>query len=166
MNLSLVPFTVHVPYLGDRVALAAHLGLEVHPQWPNPNFAEVLGLFRLWFADDPELAGWVWFVVLDGVVVGEAGAKAAPDAQGVIEIGYGVVPAAQGRGVATAAVGLLVDRVRERGVSKVAAEVLHTNPASQRVLTKLGFECVDHHATEEGPVGWWELSLGPPPVGS
>lgn len=161
MDLRLVPFTVHVPHLTNRVALAAHLGLRLHPEWPNANFAQVLTIFQAWFAEKPELATWVWFVVVDGEVVGEAGAKALPDDQGCIEIGYGLVPSARGRGTATAAVRLLVDLAFGRGVRKVIAEVLDDNLASQRVLAKLGFVRVRSADSDEGPTGWWELPIGP-----
>ena len=164
MDLSLLPFTVHVPHLTNRVALAAHLGVRLHPDWPNPNFAQVLTIFQAWFAENPELATWVWFVVVDGEVVGEAGVKALPDDDGCVEIGYGLVPTARGKGTATEAVRLLINLAQARGVRKVIAEVLDDNPASQRVLTKLGFARVRSAESDEGPSGWWELDLGEPPT--
>ena len=64
MHVRLVPFTEQVPQLTDRVALAEHLGLSLHPEWPNPNFARVLVIFQAWFTERPELATWVWFIVV------------------------------------------------------------------------------------------------------
>ncbi len=158
-RVSLLPFTAEVPHLIDRVALAAHVGAPLHPDWPNPNFARVLTLFRAWFVEQPDLAAWVWFVVVDGVVVGEAGAKALPDGAGSIEIGYGLVPSERGRGVGTTAVGQLLDIVRGRGVRTVTAEVFDDNLPSQRVLAKLGFRRVRDAESEDGPSGWWEAHL-------
>lgn len=161
MDVSLLPFTVQVPNLRDRAALAAHLGVALDPEWPAPNFARVLDIFQAWFAEKPELATWVWFVVVDGRVVGEVGAKGLPDDRAAIEIGYGLVPSARGHGVATAAVRALLGSVVRRGVRTVVAEVLETNLASQRVLTKVGFRRVRGGDSEDGPVGWWEWTRTP-----
>lgn len=60
------------------------------------------------------------------------------------EIGYWLVPAARGRGLATGAVSLLVDWGFERlGLDRVEFSILPENLASQRVAERLG-------ATPEG----------------
>jgi RimJ/RimL family protein N-acetyltransferase len=71
-------------------------------------------------------------------IVGGCGFKTAPDG-GRVEVGYGVAPAARGRGAATAAVMLLLDRAFEAGAQEVVAEVAPTNLASIRVVRKAGF---------------------------
>ena len=59
----------------------------------------------------------------------------------VVEIGYGVDEAFRGRGMATEAVGALVDWGREReGVGAFLAETLTANLPSRRVLEKCGFQ--------------------------
>ena len=40
-----------------------------------------------------------WFVLEDGVVVGDAGTHGPPNENGDVEIGYGLVEAARGRGL-------------------------------------------------------------------
>ncbi len=68
----------------------------------------------------------------------ETGENAAPTA--VVEIGYGVDKAFRGRGLATEAVGALVDWGRDRGdVGAILAETLTANLPSRRVLEKCGF---------------------------
>ena len=58
----------------------------------------------------------------------------------VVEIGYGVDEAFRGRGLATEAVGALVDWGREReDVGVIVAETLTANLPSRRVLEKCGF---------------------------
>lgn len=57
-----------------------------------------------------------------------------------MEIGYGLNPGAWGRGYATEAVGALVTALLARpDVRRVTAQTATTNPASARVLEKLGF---------------------------
>lgn len=77
----------------------------------------------------------------DARIVGGCGFKTAPQA-GRVEIGYGIAPAAQGQGAATAAVGLLLQRAFEAGAAQVMAEVAPDNLASTRVVQKWGFERV------------------------
>ena len=68
----------------------------------------------------------------------ETGENAASTA--VVEIGYGVDKAFRGRGLATEAVGALVDWGREReDVGAILAETLTANLPSRRVLEKCGF---------------------------
>jgi RimJ/RimL family protein N-acetyltransferase len=91
-------------------------------------------------------------------VIGSAGFKGAPDAAGVVEVAYGIVPAFEGRGYATEATHALVAYAFRSGlVQRVRAHTLPTPNASTRVLTKCGFqrtgEVVD---PDDGPVWRWE----------
>jgi RimJ/RimL family protein N-acetyltransferase len=73
-------------------------------------------------------------------------------------------PARQGRGLATAATRILVERAREAGVTEVVAHTLATPNASTAVLTRCGFTNVatttDPDAGVDGDVWRWELALG------
>nr|WSW69938.1 GNAT family N-acetyltransferase [Streptomyces sp. NBC_00995] len=72
-------------------------------------------------------------VVADGVVIGSAGAYGAPDERQVM---YWIDRKHWGRGLATAALGALLDVVRERPLyARAAAD----NVGSRRVLEKCGF---------------------------
>ncbi len=91
---------------------------------------------------------------------GQLGAKGAPDENGVVEIGYNVSPAFQGRGYATEMVGALSAWLLDQpGVTQVTAECLETNVASARVLQKTGFELVCKRAGDEGPLLVWVRSI-------
>jgi ribosomal-protein-alanine N-acetyltransferase len=74
----------------------------------------------------------------DTRIVGGCGFKTIPN-DGRVEVGYGVAPAAQGKGAATAALKLLVNSAFEAGAIEVLAEVAPTNHASTRVVQKAGF---------------------------
>jgi len=74
----------------------------------------------------------------DTQIVGGCGFKTVPN-NGRVEVGYGVSPTVQGRGAATAALKLLLQRAFEGGADEVLAEVAPTNHASTRVVQKAGF---------------------------
>ena len=74
-----------------------------------------------------------------GLVVGSIGLF-WPPADGVLEIGYGIVPSRRGRGYACEATrALTAHAFTAPGVHTVRAEVEVSNPASARVLEKAGF---------------------------
>jgi RimJ/RimL family protein N-acetyltransferase len=76
----------------------------------------------------------------DGLAVGDAGFHGPPDEHGEVEIGYALVPAARGAGLAGEATRLLVDWARAQpGVRSVIARVDPANEASRRLLERLGF---------------------------
>ena len=96
-----------------------------------------------------------------GQVVGSGGFKSAPRKRRV-EIGYGVAPACQGRGYATAGVQLLVAEAFSSGlVDEVFAETSLANAASQRVLEKVGFSMEGSGQDEEGPLKLWSMKKWP-----
>lgn len=79
-------------------------------------------------------------VVFMETVVGTVGCHRPPGADGSVEIGYGLVPEWQGRGLATAAVALLVRRLFEARIATVLACTDKHNLASQAVLRRNNFQ--------------------------
>ena len=74
---------------------------------------------------------------------------------GAVEIGYGLLPAWQGKGYATEAVTAAVAwAAAQPGVRKIEAETEPDNAASQRVLAKVGFLPTGENG-EEGPRFVW-----------
>ncbi|MGX1128191.1 ribosomal-protein-alanine N-acetyltransferase [Streptomyces glaucescens] len=74
-----------------------------------------------------------------GLVVGSIGLF-WPPADGVLEIGYGVVASRRGRGYATEATRALTEfALTSPDVHTVSADVELSNPSSVRVLEKAGF---------------------------
>ena len=94
---------------------------------------------REWIEDHE---GTHLLVVADGDPVGIVGFEETnPSAWGVVELGYFLDPEAWGNGYATTAAALAVEHAfRDRRYAKAVATVYETNPASARVLEKLGFE--------------------------
>lgn len=91
-----------------------------------------------------EHARGAYVVELDGVPVGTVGAAGPVSPDGDQELGYGLVPAARGQGLATEAVGAVCALLeRGPGVRRLVAEVLPGNTPSMRVLHRLGFVPVE-----------------------
>ena len=109
---------------------------------------------------DPWTYGFFIVERSSGMVIGSAGFKGPPDAQGMVEIAYGVDPSCQGQGFATEAAGALLRyAAADPRVRLLRAHTLPEANASTRVLGKCGFvhigEVVD---PEDGPVWRWERS--------
>jgi RimJ/RimL family protein N-acetyltransferase len=115
-------------------ALAGDLGgLGAAPGWPHEDTAPGLGFLE---------SGGLAFLVADDDdrVAGECGTKAAPNAAGMVEIGYGLAAPSRGRGLGTAAVAALIRTLAaDPAVCVIEAEVHTGNPASWRLLVTLGF---------------------------
>jgi RimJ/RimL family protein N-acetyltransferase len=88
-----------------------------------------------------------WLIVANGLVAGTIGFKGAPD-HGEVEVGYGVVPSLQGRGIATSALTQLLDIVGDHDL-RIKAETAAWNVASQQVVLKAGFVEVERRMTNE-----------------
>lgn len=84
-----------------------------------------------------------WFVVADGVIIGDCGIHQAVDEAGGVEIGYGLAAPYRGRGYGTEVVRAIAEWLLSLPeVSEVRAETLPGNAASRRVLEKAGFHLV------------------------
>jgi RimJ/RimL family protein N-acetyltransferase len=74
-----------------------------------------------------------------GLVIGDGG-FVGPPSEGVVAIGYEIVPAARRRGYATEVIRALAEwALRHPGVQEVRAETLPDNEASIRTLRRAGF---------------------------
>lgn len=95
---------------------------------------------------EPDVHPWqtYWLVVIqqENLGAGMAGFKGAPDPDGCVEIGYGISPRYQGRGLMSEAVRALVDwALGQPGCNCVTATRV-SHPASRRLLEKLGAQLV------------------------
>ena len=135
---------------GDLAGASARCGVTLPP----------------WFLDE----GWLWRIRLDQVradpaaqdwvvravvvepegVVGHAGFHGPPDADGVVEVGYTVLPDLRGRGYARAALAALVaEAAASPDVRRVRASVQPDNPASLAVVRGAGFVHVGEQVDDE-----------------
>ncbi|MEK4326859.1 GNAT family N-acetyltransferase [Paenibacillus sp. FSL R7-0297] len=105
--------------------------------------------------EDPELLGWgVWFVTLadNNQIIGDIGYKGRPDIQGIVEIGYGIIPDMHNKGIATESVKAIMEWAFSSGqVKKIVAECLIDNLPSIKVLEKLEMTRV---RIKDGMIHW------------
>jgi len=131
--------------------LAALLLADVPASWPPGEYdGDALEYFRTKLAEGPDAVGWYgWYAISltsDGSrqsVVAGAGYLGPPTPDGIVEIGYSVVPEERGRGYATEAVQALVDRALNTPTVRLL--IAHTdvsNIASSTVLRRCGFKLV------------------------
>jgi GNAT superfamily N-acetyltransferase len=120
-----IPWSDGYPLDGDSRACAAYV--TQLPLEGGPGARNQFGYYQ---------------IVEAGLVIGGIGFHGPPRA-GVAEIGYGVVPGARGRGVATHALALAVGIARASGkVSRLVGRTTPDNLASQQVMRSVGMEVV------------------------
>jgi RimJ/RimL family protein N-acetyltransferase len=92
-----------------------------------------------------------------GVAIGSIGFKGEQLIGNVraAEIGYQLVPSAQGQGFGTEAVGALLQIARDRGIQYLCADTQVNNAASQEILTTYKFV----EASRDDRSIWWLLAL-------
>ena len=106
----------------------------------------------------------VWtlgFVMVDratGGAIGSCGFKDGPDADGMVEIAYGVAAEHENQGFATEAAQALVECAFSSGrVRVVRAHTFAEENASTRVLKKCGFQLLGQVVDAEDGLVWrWE----------
>ena len=131
--------------LSDRGEFARLLGAEVPAEWPPETAADALPLFLGWLREHPEWKGWLaWYAVrVDGegrMLVGGCGFLGGPDATGMVEMGYSVLPRFQRQGIATEMVAALTAwAFAQASVSRIEAETSTENAGSWRTLARAGF---------------------------
>ncbi|MGY1832596.1 GNAT family N-acetyltransferase [Geodermatophilus sp. SYSU D01180] len=138
--------------------------MRLPPGFADPAWAPVWRMCAAQVAADPSAAAWVTGAVRDvdrGVVVGRAGLHGPPDALGMVEIGYAVLPGHRRRGYARAALAALLDRARrEPGVAVARVCIAPGNAASRAVALPFGFRAVGEQVDElDGPEVVYELSV-------
>lgn len=90
--------------------------------WPHENT-----MAGMWMA--AHQGAQIWFAIVDGLVIGEGGTFGPPDADGVIEIGYGLAKPYEGRGYeAELAAGVTELLIARPDVSRVVDTMTAAGP--------------------------------------
>jgi ribosomal-protein-alanine N-acetyltransferase len=137
-------------------ALAAILQTARPSSWPPPlNDDNSQRWVREQLERDPTIAGWtMWYFVLTGEggrqLIGNGGFKGRPK-DGLVELGYSILPGFQRNGYATEATRALITwAFSHPAVERVAAETLPELEPSLGVMRKCGMKYVGKGAPEEG----------------
>jgi RimJ/RimL family protein N-acetyltransferase len=151
--------------LESAAALASALGCVVPSSWP-PEFYDVDAVrYSLnWLLKHPNEAEWGFYYFLERessgarpTLVGAGGFKGPPEADGIVELGYSIVPERRRRGYATEATrAMLAFAFASARVKTVIGQTLPSLVASIGVLEKAGFALTgagdDPHAPPGEPV--------------
>ena len=150
-RLRLIPASIETltAELSGRESFECSLGIPVPENWPPELYDRAATEYSYeCLKSNPEHSGWgVYYIILDNgngsVAVGTAGYKGPPDAEGSVEIGYGILPEFQRRGIATeTAKGLIHNAFQHTDVRRVYAETLPELTASIGVMVKCGFRFI------------------------
>ena len=141
----------------EKALCLAFTGRTIAPQVQNmvtkftlPNMRKASGSDYLFYT--------FWLVVdkQSRTIVAELGFKGPPDDTGTVEIGYGTMPAMQGRGYMTEAVKCILQWAATRpDINTVLAETRSSNIPSIRVVQKNGFD----HFDKKGEMLWWKADV-------
>lgn len=104
-------------------------------------------------ARHPWLTYWLIVISEENFGAGLAGFKGIPNESGATEIGYGIDPAYQNKGYTSEAVQALVDWALQHPYCNVVTATEVANPASRRLLEKLGARLVTKDETSTS----WEF---------
>jgi len=130
IDLRALPIAEGVALLAGSGAPPA--GLRWHPDYPMTETFEALSLVVaahqvMGTATEDTPPWWIHQIVLDDLVVGDIGFHGPPPEPSAgtpeveVEIGYAVAPGLRGRGIATRAVGLLLEQAWRAGATAVRA---------------------------------------------
>lgn len=152
-RLDLVPATLALlaADLRSPEALAHLLRASVPASWPPGEYdRSAMKFFSGRLSENPDAVGWyAWYAVhrpvapAAAVLIGSGGYFGPPGTDGVVEIGYSIVPESRALGFATELVQALVSRAFS--VPAVARVIAHTTPhnlGSVTVLERCGFSLV------------------------
>ncbi len=149
---------------GDLAAAKELTGLPLTPDTVSDDRIGVWRRRAVQVVETPAALPWVTGVLVDdetGAVVGGAGFHAAPDADGMVEVGYGIDPAYRRRGYARAALLLMIDRARsDPSVHVFRVTVSPDNAASLGLVAQLPFvEVGEQWDDEDGLETIFELPV-------
>ncbi len=162
-RLAILPVTTrHVAaFFRSRAELASLLGVAVPGDWPVcPESMEYWRDKADRLEKEADWANYFYIHKRDGKVVGDGGFKGPPNAEGVVEMGYALIPEYRRLGLATEGAKALMDwAFGHPEVNYVTAETLPGGQDSMRVLEKLGlaFQGTGFDP-DEGKVYLWRIS--------
>jgi RimJ/RimL family protein N-acetyltransferase len=152
---------------GDGTALSADLGATFSPEWVE-DVRELAARRAQQIRQHPADAPWLLHPILrrsadgsPGQALGYLNFHGAPDARGMVEIGYMLMPEARGQGYAIEAVrAAFAWANRVHGIRLFRASVSPDNARSLNLIGKLGFvQTGDQWDDEDGLELVFELAI-------
>jgi RimJ/RimL family protein N-acetyltransferase len=145
-RLLLIPFThaLTTSILEGNLEVLRELGINIKASWPDNETIETLPriLRNLEWVEEPSgFESWLIVKQDEMVVIGDAGFKGRPNANGVVDIGYAIIEEERRKGYGFEVAKRLTDWAFDQpGVKYMTGKCLIENVASARILEKLGME--------------------------
>ena len=147
--------------LEGNEALARFLHITVPEKWSEFGHEPFLFAKKQLNNDPSSAPWWSWLPILkdENLLIGNCGYK-GPPTEGMVEIGYEVIPSYRGIGLATEIAAVLADNAfNHPEVNKVIAHTLAEENASCKVLRKCGFKFVTEITDPDDGLVWeWQLN--------
>ncbi len=135
----------------DRPTAERLLGATIPPSWPQPDLLDILPLLAAADSAAEKFGAWVMVERGTNSVVGDIGCL-GPPVDGVVEIGFSVVPERRRRGYASAAATALVGWLRgQPDEREILARSEADNVGSIGVLERAGFR---RTGEADGQIRW------------
>lgn len=145
-----------------RDELGERSPIEFPENWPTDEVKSLLPLYIESLEKDNTEYGWGLWLIIDYEeqrVIGDLNFKGKPNDDGIIEMGYSILPKYRQQGYAYEATQALLNwGFAHPSVQVIRAECFQNNQASQRVLEKLGMRCVE----KDKEYLTWELKRAEP----
>jgi RimJ/RimL family protein N-acetyltransferase len=144
-----------------NVALERLLKVRIPELWSEFGTGVLRHARAMIQADETANNWWTYFPIhlQDQILIGTCGYK-GPPSDGSVEIGYEIIEAYRGKGLATEmAKGLIENAFKDQSVRQILAHTLAEENASCSVLKKCGFIKTGEIEDEEDGLIWrWELN--------
>lgn len=145
-NLLLIPYTTSLceSILAGDYSLIADMDLMPGAGWPDADVLDTLPRVLVNLAKVEVPNGFQSWMVVDKTsraIIGDAGFKGLDTLTGSVDLGYGIIASARGKGHAVAAAAALIDwAFTQPEVLKITASCAVSNAASIAVLSRLNFK--------------------------
>lgn len=157
-RLVLVPMTYEMACsaLEGTCSAIEAAGLKTAGRWPEADTLEILPIVRdrltLYGSEPDGFGSWLFARKGDMVIVGDGGFKNFPAADGIVEIGYGMLTEERRKGYCFEAVSALIEwAFTNDNIQAVIADCLIDNTGSARVLQKCGMQ---EAGVSDGLIHW------------
>lgn len=158
-RLELIPYSLEVAEaaIADKSQIKKLLNVKIPSDWHWSEVEEVLPFFAQLAADPLQLGWGAWLMIhtRENTIIGDLG-FGGKNEQGIVEMGYNVLPAYQNQGYGFEAVQALVNwALTQPNLHKIIATCPQDHLASKRILEKVGMQL---KSCEEGLLKW-EITL-------
>lgn len=144
-RLLIITFTAEMmeAFLKGNNEIEKLVPYRVAPEYPLDVYKQFFEYKIERFRRFPNENEWEGIIIhkRDHTIMGDMGFKGGPNEEGIIDLGYSIVPSYQGNGYATEmGIAMVKWGLRQPHVKKVIATCKPDNFKSIRVLEKIGFQ--------------------------